>query len=374
MAQKNLRKYSNDFLSIGVGARAAAMGNTQTATVNNVNAGYWNPAGLTQLKHFQLGLMHNEWFASVAKYDYVAFATPITNNKRAIGFSAIRLGVDDIPNTLNLVAPDGSINYNNITTFSAADYAFLVSYAQTLKKISIGTNAKVTHRAVCKFAKAWGVGLAVALLYKTKKLNVGVTVKDLTFTPVRWSTSFTEEEQTQLQLSGNLIPLNTTELAGQKLSAGIGYRFPMGKKAGLTLAADFDFTFDGKRNTLVSSDILSIDPHAGLEFDLNNIVFLRAGINNIQKVMDDAGNPQSTTAVQPNFGAGFRVKEIQIDYALAANRMAEGIYSHIISLQLDIVKRKNKPAAPKAVPLLQQPNPEQPLTPTDTTPENDDNK
>ncbi|HMS51202.1 MAG TPA: UPF0164 family protein [Chitinophagales bacterium] len=133
LAQKNLRKYSNDFLSIGVGARAAAMGNTQTATVNNVNAGYWNPAGLTQLKHFQLGLMHNEWFASVAKYDYVAFATPITNNKRAIGFSAIRLGVDDIPNTLNLVAPDGSINYNNITTFSAADYAFLVSYAQTLK-------------------------------------------------------------------------------------------------------------------------------------------------------------------------------------------------------------------------------------------------
>jgi len=40
----------------------------------------------------------------------------------------------------------------------------------------------------------------------------------------------------------------------------------------------------------------------------------------------------------------------------------------------DIFKRKNKPAAPKAVPLLQQPNPEQPLTPTDTTPENDDNK
>jgi hypothetical protein len=42
--------------------------------------------------------------------------------------------VDDIPNTLFLIEPDGSINYNNIQTFSSADYAFLLSYGQKIKQ------------------------------------------------------------------------------------------------------------------------------------------------------------------------------------------------------------------------------------------------
>lgn len=37
-------KYSNDFLSIGVGAEASAMANAVVAGVNDVTAGYWNPA------------------------------------------------------------------------------------------------------------------------------------------------------------------------------------------------------------------------------------------------------------------------------------------------------------------------------------------
>ena len=70
--------------------------------------------------------MHADYFGGIAKYDYLAVAMPIQNNKRALGISILRFAVDDIPNTLFLVEPDGSINYNNIQTFSSADYAFLV--------------------------------------------------------------------------------------------------------------------------------------------------------------------------------------------------------------------------------------------------------
>ena len=98
-------KYSNEFLSIGVGARALGMSNAQTALVGDVTAGYWNPAGLLRIENdLEVGLMHAEYFAGIASYDYGAFAKPLkdlaSGRKHAIALSIIRFGVDDIPNTL----------------------------------------------------------------------------------------------------------------------------------------------------------------------------------------------------------------------------------------------------------------------------------
>ena len=68
-------KYSNEFLNIGVGARALAMSRAQVATVDDVTAGYWNPAGLAAIKSdLQVAGQHAEYFAGIAKYDYVALA------------------------------------------------------------------------------------------------------------------------------------------------------------------------------------------------------------------------------------------------------------------------------------------------------------
>jgi len=91
--------------------------------------------------------MHAEYFAGIGKYDYVSVAIPTANNKRTIGITGLRFAVDDIMNTLFLVEPDGSINYNNIQAFSSADYAFLFSFAQKLKEsekknVHFGVNAK----------------------------------------------------------------------------------------------------------------------------------------------------------------------------------------------------------------------------------------
>ena len=46
------RKYSNEFLNIGAGARGLAMGGAQVASVNDGTAGYWNPAGLVNVKDY----------------------------------------------------------------------------------------------------------------------------------------------------------------------------------------------------------------------------------------------------------------------------------------------------------------------------------
>ncbi|MEI9934266.1 MAG: hypothetical protein WDM71_05315 [Ferruginibacter sp.] len=179
-------EYSNEFLNIGAGARGMAMGNAQVASVNDATAGYWNPAGLVGVKdHPQISLMHAEYFSGIGKYDFGSIAIPLADNKRTLGITILRFGVDDIPNTLFLVEPDGSINYNNVQSFSSADYAALLSFAQNIKStesknISLGFNVKIIHRVVGTFASAWGFGLDAGFQLRTEQWRVGVVAKDFT--------------------------------------------------------------------------------------------------------------------------------------------------------------------------------------------------
>jgi hypothetical protein len=345
------RKYSNEFLNIGAGARGMAMGSAQVASVKDGTAGYWNPAGLTSVKdHPQANLMHAEYFAGIGKYDYVSLAFPTTGNKRTIGISALRFAVDDIMNTLFLVEPDGSVNYNNIQSFSSADYAFIFSLAQKLKEtsnknINFGINAKVIHRSVGSFAKAWGFGLDAGLQIRTGGWHLGIAARDITTTFNSWSFTFTEREKEALYLTNNDIPVKSTEMTAPRLILGVGRDFKFNEKLSLLAEANFDLTFDGKRNTLVSSNFASIDPKIGAELNINNSVFLRGGINNFQRALADGDtlNQKKVWIYQPSAGAGFRLQNVRIDYAFTnlANQ-SNPLYTHVFSLQFDLVSNNKK--------------------------------
>src|SRR5438270_10765222 len=80
------RKYSNEFLNIGAGARGLAMGSAQVASIADGTSGYWNPAGLMYIKDKpQINVIHAEYFAGIGKYDYASVAIPTTGNKRVTG-------------------------------------------------------------------------------------------------------------------------------------------------------------------------------------------------------------------------------------------------------------------------------------------------
>ena len=343
--QAQVRKYSNEFLSIGVGARSLAMSGSTVAVIGDVTSGYWNPAGLAGISSdVQVGLMHSEYFAGIAKYDYGAVAIPVKGGDRHLGISMIRFGVDDIPNTLFLFEPDGSINYDNITSFSVADYAFLLSYAQKLKVegLRVGGSAKIIYRNAGSFANAWGFGIDLGAQYSRKGWRLGLMARDITTTFNAWSFSFNEEEKQVLQSTDNVIPESSYEITAPRIILGIGYDWDISEKFGLLTEADFDLTTDGRRNTLVSADPVSIDPHMGLELDYSDFIFLRAGIGNIQKATSDE-NLEQRYVVQPNLGLGIRFKGIQLDYAYTnlGNR-DQLLYSNIFSLMLDINKKTNK--------------------------------
>jgi hypothetical protein len=343
------RKYSNEFLNIGAGARGLAMGNAQVASVNDATAGYWNPAGLTGVKdNPNAGIMHADYFSGIAKYDYASVAIPVQDNKRTLGFSLLRFAVDDIPNTLFLVEPDGSINYNNIESFSSADYAFIFSFAQNMKQfrnnnISIGANAKVIYRKVGHFATSWGFGLDAGIQMHGKKWHVGLMARDITTTFNAWSFHFTEKEKEVLYLTNNDIPVKSTELTAPRLVIGGGYNFNLGKHVKLLAEANVDLTFDGKRNTVLSSNAMSADPHLGLEAGIKDVFFVRAGITNFQRALanEDTTNQKKVWIYQPSLGAGFKIKNVMIDYAFTnlANQ-DNPLYTHVFSIRLNIIKRK----------------------------------
>ncbi len=344
-----IRKYSNEFLNIGAGARGLAMGAAQVASVKDGTAGYWNPAGLTGVQdHPSLNFMHASYFSNIAKYDYGSVAIPVNDNRRTLGLSILRFAVDDIPNTLFLIEPDGSINYNNIQTFSSADYAFLFSFAQKItdldnKKISFGANAKVIHRKVGKFATAWGFGLDAGVRMEQGNWSIGVVAKDITTTFNAWSFNFTEKEKEILYLTKNEIPVKSTELTAPRVVLAGAYNFKLGNSVNLLAEADLDITFDGKRNTAISGDPISIDPHLGLEAAIKDVFFVRAGIYNFQKALadKDTTNQKKVWIYQPSLGAGFKVKNVSIDYAFSnlANQ-SHPLYSHIFSLKFDLVKQE----------------------------------
>ena len=350
-ATAQFRKYSNEFLNIGAGARGLAMGSAQVASVNDGTAGYWNPAGLVGVKdHPQLNLMHAEYFAGIGKYDYASLVFPTVNNKRVIGITGLRFAVDDIMNTLFLVEPDGSINYNNIQSFSSADYAFLISYAQKLKEstnknIHFGMNAKVIHRNVGKFAKAWGFGFDAGLQIIHNKWKFGIAARDITTTFNSWSFTFTEKEKQVLYLTNNDIPVKSTEQTAPRLILGAAREFKLSKKTSLLAEANIDLTFDGQRNTLISADPVSADPKLGLELNVNNIFFLRAGVNNFQKALSDGDtlNQKKVWIYQPSAGAGFRIQNVTIDYAFTnlANQ-SNPLFTHVFSLRVNLVNDKKK--------------------------------
>lgn len=337
-------KYSNEFLQIGVGANALGMSNAAVAGVDDVTSGYWNPAGLLNVKDFlQIGAMHAEYFAGIAKYDYIGVAKPI-DDMSAAGFTFIRFGVDDIPNTTQLIDASGNINYDNITTFSAGDYGFLFSYARKMpiEGLHVGGNFKIVYRHVGDFARSWGFGIDAAATYQLNDhFKFGAIIRDATSTFNAWSFNLDDAMIETFELTGNEIPKNGLELTLPKIILGVSYRQPIVKEFYMRTELNVDLNTDGRRNVLIRTAPISVDPHMGIEFGYGKWVAIRAGVGNFQWIK----NPDLTESLtlQPNIGIGVGFKEIKIDYAFTdIGDASVALYSHIFSLRFSIPDPKLK--------------------------------
>ena len=330
------RSYSNEFMNIGVDAAALAMSGSVTATSNDVNSGYWNPAGLVHLEDNALALMHSSYFANIANYNYIAFAMPL-DDRSAVGISVIRFGVDDILDTTKLIDQQGNINYDRINLFSAVDYGITFSYARKLPipGLNYGVNAKIIRRIIGDFASSWGFGLDFGIQFEKNNWQFGLMARDITTTFNSWAF-----EEDRLQDIQNAIPgqnqeePEATEITLPKLQFGVAKRFIFDYDYSLKAEVDLIVRFE-ENNDLISTSFASINPALGFEFGYIDLVYLRGGLGNFQNELQFDNSKK--LSVQPNLGVGFKYNGIAIDYALTdIGDQSVALYSNVFSLKIDL--------------------------------------
>lgn len=327
-------KYSNEFLSIGVGARGMGLSGCQVAVAEDVTAGYWNPAGLSrQKKNYDIGLMHASYFAGIANYDYAGFSARV-DSQSTLGISFLRFGIDDIPDTRYLI-DNGQVDFRRISGFSSSDNALFFSYGRRslkIKGLSIGGSLKILYRNAGKFANAWGFGLDAGLQFQRSGWLFGLMARDVATTFNYWSYNVLEFKDVFAQ-TGNEIPVSSVEVTLPTWTFSAGRRFFfLNEKLIVIPMTDWVLSFDGQRNTLISSKIFSADPRIGLEIKAFQLVSIRGGLGNWQKIKNfEQGKDLN---YQVNFGVGLQFRSITLDYALTdLGNQSEALYSHVFSLR-----------------------------------------
>lgn len=319
-SQTVIGKYAGEFLAIGVGGRSLAMGGAQTAIVNDVTAGYWNPAGLARIDYPQFALMHEEHFGNLVNYNYGAVAIPYESDM-SFGLSIIRLSVDGIPDTRNALEDangDGILDINNgdrldyskITEFSNTDWAFYLTFAKRhSENFYWGANVKIIRRDLAEYS-ATGIGFDVGAYYTPmENLFLGANIQDVTTTLIAWS-------------SGRNELITPTA----KVGAAYQLEFLGGK---ILPALDLDIRFENRKfASMFNIGPVSFDAHTGFEYNYKNIFAVRAGYNDVK---------------QFTVGAGIYLPKLTIDYSFARIAQSETERlpdTHRISLMLTLEEPK----------------------------------
>lgn len=339
---QRIAKYGADFLAGGVDARALAMGGANVAQTRNVNSVYWNPSGLAHTEYPEVAYMHAERFAGIVSFDFAAIAYPVSHNS-TVGLSFFRSGVNDIKNTLN--AWDAERNQpkanpeSYITSFSAADMAFLLSYARRLnQRFTVGASGKIIRRTIGDFADAWGYSFDAGAQWRGDRFMIGVQLQDLSTMLQSWSvnaSAFSIEETnpdtgvpyTFTEVFDQELPTGDTFLVLPVVRLGSGLVVPVSSQSTLTFGLDVDIAFDGQQANAFNLGDLSFHPRLGGEFLFRNLVALRAGINRIAQT-DSYG-----LDIVPSVGAGIRLGPLSVDYGFGdfGGLVSDLGYSHRIS-------------------------------------------
>lgn len=340
-----VRKYSNEFLNIGAGARGLGMGGAVVTSQNDVYAPMWNPAGLMGVdRDWQGAAMHAEYFESIAKYDYIAYAKPLDQKGGVFAVSLVRLGVDNILNTTQLIDPEGNIDYDKITSFSQSDYAALLSYAfhpGGNQKLDVGVNAKLVYRNVGKFASGYGFGFDLGAIYHADNdWNYGAVLRDATTTVNFWTINQKELSAVVNGEEFNPAPKDKLEITVPKLEMGLSRTFELNRDLALLPEAGLHVDF-AKTAAVISTDFASITPYAGAELRFQDMIFVRVGLNRFQTITD-IENLKRKVSFQPSGGIGIKYQGLTLDYAITNSGIGgSNFYSNFFSLKLDMGDFRN---------------------------------
>jgi len=142
---------SGQFLKLGAGARATALGEAYSAVADDASALYWNPGGLTRIPGGSLALMHATYIESTF-YDYAAYGQNL-GTWGAFGLGAQFLSAGSITQT--------DTSGNDQGTFNPNDMALSLGYAHTLFGGSVGVAGKLIRSTILNTAQTEALDIGV---------------------------------------------------------------------------------------------------------------------------------------------------------------------------------------------------------------------
>ena len=149
--------------------------------------------------------------------------------------------------------------------------------------------------------------------YAYNDWDFGLLMKDFSTTVNFWNINQNVFPD-QYESSGNIIPEDNIEITYPQFICGVGREFIIRKDFTILSELGFTTTWDGRRNTLISNDVFSVNPSIGLEIGYKKSAFFRFGFGNFQKESLINGNEKMK--FQPNFGIGVDVWSFVLDYSL----------------------------------------------------------
>jgi hypothetical protein len=249
------------FLKIGVGARAAAMGEAYVAVAQDPTAMYWNPAGISNAPDLAFHASHNEWISDV-RYEYIGAVQGMRGHALGVHVALLHMG--------ELEGRDASGQFTE--SFRAYDFAAGVSYGRRLTRtLEVGVTGKLLHEKIQDYS-ATGFASDLGVRYRTpvRGLTLAATLTnlgpDMTF----------EQDAFTLPSAGRI---------------GAAYR-SLSLLSGFILASDLRFPND--------SDVKG---HVGAELWVHEAIALRGGAK--LNYDEEAGT----------LGFGVKFREYEFDYA-----------------------------------------------------------
>ncbi len=164
------------FLKIDTGARPVGMAGAFCAVADDINACYYNPSGLTQLKTPEFIFTHNDWITDINQ-EYVAYV--YTTENYAVAISATYLYMGDISETIvDPINPDFGKETGKM--FNAGDTSFAISYAQKLNSVlSLGLTVKYIQETISDQSATGYAGDAGILYEPNTTINLGLSIHNI---------------------------------------------------------------------------------------------------------------------------------------------------------------------------------------------------
>jgi len=304
---------AGNFLKIGVGSRAAAMGDAYVALANDVTALYWNPAGITKIAGTEVGISYTNWILDI-NHSFVGIVHNL-GGFGVIGVSFNYLSMGEMERTTPQ-EPHGTGVY-----FDASDMALGIAYARDFTdRFSAGVNVKYVRETI-GYCSAGTIALDAGTQFVTgfHGMRLGMSVTN--FSAGMTMSGTDQIVKTKADEVIGSVPKKVALLRTDEFSLPLTFRF--GISLDLLKSKMNQFTVNADY-----TDPRDVSPigNFGVEYGWNNLLYLRGGIiyrseDYDEQLLSDKGELALKYSVRFSFGGGLNLTvpglghNVQLDYA-----------------------------------------------------------